>query len=169
MRELTGSLDQMPPPYSAKKIGGVRSHRLGPPGRSRGNRARPRGSRACLKSRNSRRLRIQISCRLLAGTYVRSLAHDLGQQLGCGAHLTSLRRLRSGRFQNRPGCRAWTAHPRSDVIPLDDLFLDWPAADQVSGTDEAPGAAGKPDSGGSRCTGFARIFNKQGEFMLLPR
>ena len=32
------------------------------------------------------------------GTYVRAIAHDLGQKLGCGAHLTSLRRLASGRF-----------------------------------------------------------------------
>ena len=38
----------------------------------------------------------RVSC--TKGTYVRSLAHDLGQKLGCGAHLTKLRRLASGKF-----------------------------------------------------------------------
>ena len=50
------------------------------------------------------------------GTYVRSLAHDLGQKLGCGAHLLSLRRSASGAFDVK------------DAIPLDQL-LQMPAAD----------------------------------------
>lgn len=44
------------------------------------------------------------------GTYVRTVAHDLGQKLGCGAHLTALRRLDSGRFSVQ------------DAMPLDDLL-----------------------------------------------
>jgi tRNA U55 pseudouridine synthase TruB len=58
------------------------------------------------------------------GTYVRSLAHDLGQRLGCGAHLNSLRRLRSGDFgitQAVPMERAGAA----DLTPMENLFLQW--------------------------------------------
>jgi tRNA pseudouridine55 synthase len=44
------------------------------------------------------------------GTYIRSLAHDLGQKLGCGAHLTTLRRSASGKFDV------------SDAIPLDTIL-----------------------------------------------
>ena len=44
------------------------------------------------------------------GTYVRSLAHDLGQKLGCGAHLASLRRLVAGRFDV------------ADALPFDQLL-----------------------------------------------
>ncbi|MBL9134623.1 MAG: tRNA pseudouridine(55) synthase TruB [Verrucomicrobiales bacterium] len=50
------------------------------------------------------------------GTYVRSIAHDLGQKLGCGAHLTALRRLDSGRFSVQ------------DAMPLDELLALEPAA-----------------------------------------
>ncbi|MDW7980892.1 MAG: tRNA pseudouridine(55) synthase, partial [Verrucomicrobiales bacterium] len=50
----------------------------------------------------------EIAC--TKGTYVRTLAHDLGQKLGCGAHLASLKRLASGRFRVE------------DAVPLDDLL-----------------------------------------------
>ncbi|MCK6499720.1 MAG: tRNA pseudouridine(55) synthase TruB [Nitrospira sp.] len=49
------------------------------------------------------------------GTYVRTVAHDLGQKLGCGAHLTALRRLDSGRFSVQ------------DAMPLDDLLALQPS------------------------------------------
>ena len=52
---------------------------------------------------------LQVDCG--KGTYIRSLAHDLGQRLGCGAHLSALVRLRSGRFR------------LEDAITLDDLAL----------------------------------------------
>ena len=52
------------------------------------------------------------------GTYVRTIAHELGQKLGCGAHLSALRRTVSGRFQV------------TDAIPLDDL-LNQPTAELV--------------------------------------
>jgi tRNA pseudouridine55 synthase len=52
---------------------------------------------------------LQVDCG--KGTYIRSLAHDLGQRLGCGAHLTALVRLRSGRFR------------LEEAITLDDLAL----------------------------------------------
>ena len=48
-----------------------------------------------LKAENSR-LQVEITCS--SGFYVRSLAHDIGQMLGCGAHLQALRRTRSGEF-----------------------------------------------------------------------
>jgi tRNA pseudouridine55 synthase len=41
---------------------------------------------------------LNFSATVSAGTYIRSLAHDLGRKLGCGAHLASLRRARSGEF-----------------------------------------------------------------------
>jgi tRNA pseudouridine55 synthase len=49
------------------------------------------------------------------GTYVRSVAHDLGQNVGCGAHLVALRRLQSGQFHLR------------DALPLDQLLQESPA------------------------------------------
>jgi tRNA pseudouridine55 synthase len=98
------------------------------------------------------------------GTYVRSLAHDLGQRLGCGAHLTALRRTRSGEFrveQAIPLERISTA----DVIPMDSLLESWPRID-VSEADESRVAHGNPFPAVAAGQ-FARIFNKKGEFVAI--
>lgn len=92
-----GSIEQMPPPFSAKKINGVPAHKL----------ARKK-TEVTLKP-------VQVEIRLLeidavncdcasfraevsSGTYLRSIAHDMGKDLGCGAHLAALRRTRVGDF-----------------------------------------------------------------------
>ena len=95
LRDFTGVIDQVPPAHSAVKVAGVRSYK----------RAR-RGEEVVLKSRRVHihamemlrydfpRLGVRIHCS--AGTYIRSLAADLGCALGCGAYLAELRRLRAG-------------------------------------------------------------------------
>src|SRR6185436_6498991 len=97
MRGLTGSLDQIPPAYSAKRIAGVRSHRAARRGEAVEH-AAVRVEVSTFEIQNFAPPGIQFRVVCGGGTYVRSLAHDLGIQLGCGAHLTSLRRLRSGDF-----------------------------------------------------------------------
>jgi tRNA pseudouridine55 synthase len=57
-----------------------------------------------------------VSC--TKGTYIRSLAHDLGQKLGCGAHLTRLRRITSGRFD------VADAAPLSEILKWDLPILE---------------------------------------------
>jgi len=94
---LTGHILQLPPAYSAKKIKGVAAYKL----------AR-RDQPVALKpvAVNVHRFEIQSVCgdharfvaEVSAGTYIRSLAHDLGQALGCGAHLSQLRRTQAGEF-----------------------------------------------------------------------
>ena len=58
----------------------------------------------------------RVSC--TKGTYVRSLAHDLGEMLGCGAHLTALRRTGSGRFE------VADALPLAEILKLDRAGLE---------------------------------------------
>ena len=97
LNKFRGTFDQCPPPFSAKKIGGVRAYTIarrgGPvvtvPVQVTVDQLR------LLKAENSR-LQVEITCS--SGFYVRSLAHDIGQMLGCGAHLQALRRTRSGEF-----------------------------------------------------------------------
>jgi len=95
---LTGDLDQVPPPWSAKKIGGRRAYDLA----RRGEKAtlapcRVRVDRFEILDYRRPRATFRISCS--GGTYVRSLAHDLGTALGCGGHLGSLRRTANGPFR----------------------------------------------------------------------
>ncbi len=110
LARFRGSFLQTPPPYSAKKVAGIAAY----------ERARKHeqvelkpvpvtvhelrvfsesdiGYRTSdIGSRNSGLLRLRVAAS--AGFYVRSLAHDIGQALGCGAHLEALRRTRVGRF-----------------------------------------------------------------------
>ncbi len=98
LQSFVGRQSQVPPAYSAIKVDGVRSYR----------RAR-KGETFKLKPREVKFHRLQlldwrppefeVSIRCSAGTYVRALARDVGQRLGAGGHLSSLRRIRSGQFR----------------------------------------------------------------------
>lgn len=94
---LTGEIDQIPPAYSAKKIDGRRAYDLARKGQApvlEPRRVRIEEFR--IESVEGSVVRFYVRCS--AGTYVRSLAHDLGVALGTGAHLKSLRRTAVGSF-----------------------------------------------------------------------
>ncbi|MCL4534152.1 MAG: tRNA pseudouridine(55) synthase TruB [Bacteroidetes bacterium] len=94
---LVGEIDQIPPSYSAIKKDGVPLYRLARQGqRVEAPPRRVRVYEARLVAFHSPLVRVEFRCS--AGTYIRSLAHDLGQRLGCGAHLSHLVRVASGRF-----------------------------------------------------------------------
>ncbi|MBI2215398.1 MAG: tRNA pseudouridine(55) synthase TruB [Acidobacteria bacterium] len=95
--KFTGEIDQVPPSYSAKKVDGVRSYEL-----ARKGEAQPLEPRRvtvhefAILGVEWPRAHFRIRCS--PGTYVRSLAHDLGQSLGVPAHLESLVRTATGNF-----------------------------------------------------------------------
>lgn len=89
---FTGRITQVPPVYSALKQGGVPLYKRARRGED--VTAPPREievTRFELLARDGDHLRLAVECG--SGTYVRSLVRDLGEALGCGAHLTALRRL----------------------------------------------------------------------------
>jgi tRNA pseudouridine55 synthase len=96
-REFTGRLMQAPPPFSAKRVGGVRAYEL-----ARQHKPvllAPVGVEIYaleLLGIEGEQVRFAVECS--GGTYVRSLAHDLGQKVGCGAHLAGLRRTAVAEF-----------------------------------------------------------------------
>jgi len=97
LRSFRGSYFQEPPPFSAKKVDGTRAYRLA----RRGipvqlPAAAVKVSRLELASFKDDQLMLRVTCS--AGFYVRALAHDIGAQLGTGACLQGLRRVRSGEF-----------------------------------------------------------------------
>jgi tRNA pseudouridine55 synthase len=93
--EFTGDLRQVPPMFSALKRDGVRLYRL-----ARQGREIPREPRSIhveslrLKQRGTNEIEFEVTCS--RGTYVRTLAADMGTLLGCGAHLKILRRTACG-------------------------------------------------------------------------
>jgi tRNA pseudouridine55 synthase len=98
LEDFRGLILQTPPPISAKKIGGVPAYKL-----ARRNVAvelKPVEVTIFalhLLECGGNEIRLDVHCS--AGTYLRSLAHDLGQKLGCGAIVQELRRTRSGDFE----------------------------------------------------------------------
>jgi tRNA pseudouridine55 synthase len=98
LEEFRGVQAQRPPLFSAKRIDGKRSHRLA----RAGVEVRPAAATVeifelLLLGFEPPLARLSLS--VSSGTYVRSLAHDLGEKLGCGAHLEELRRTRIGPFR----------------------------------------------------------------------
>ncbi len=127
-----GTHPQVPPAFSAKKIDGERAHRLA----RRGEAVVPAPALVRLKAWTLVALdgdTATIDLQTSAGFYVRSLAHDLGAALGCGAHLAALRRTGSGPFaiEDAVPLPAPDAGPEALLAamrPLDALLPDWPAA-----------------------------------------
>ena len=92
-----GSIQQMPPPFSAKKVGGVPAYKLA----RKKQELELKPIQVEIREFEILSLdgdRAAFQARVASGTYLRSVAHDLGQLLGVGAHLASLRRTRVAEF-----------------------------------------------------------------------
>jgi tRNA pseudouridine55 synthase len=113
MAGMTGRFEQRPPAYSAKHVDGQRSHQLARRGET---------LRLAAVSVDVRRFglmrydppEVEFVAEVSTGTYVRALARDLGDALGVGAHLTSLRREAIGLFEV------------AAAVPLDDVRVESP-------------------------------------------
>jgi tRNA pseudouridine55 synthase len=93
-----GEIEQMPPPFSAKKIEGTPAYKLARQGKPIALKAKAI-TVAHFAVEQVRGAEADFSITLSAGGYVRSIAHAMGAALGCGAHLSRLRRTQSGSFQ----------------------------------------------------------------------
>jgi tRNA pseudouridine55 synthase len=103
-----GEIEQMPPPFSAKKTGGKRAYQLARAGET----PKLKSVQITVKAFEITTMdgdTATFSMTVSAGGYVRSVAHEMGIALGCGAHLASLRRVAAGPF------------PIKHAIPLVDI------------------------------------------------
>jgi tRNA pseudouridine55 synthase len=132
MSAYRGEIRQVPPPYSAKKFKGQPFYKL-----ARAGRETPQTPcnvvihRFELLRYEPPEADVEVTCS--AGTYIRSLAHDLGRDLGCGAHLTQLRRTASGPYTidralslDQIGDLAAAGETDRFLIPLEALLPDRP-------------------------------------------
>ncbi len=92
-----GIIDQVPPMFSAKKVGGQKLYLLARKGIEIERKAVQVEVETTILDYSYPELKIQIACS--KGTYIRSIANDLGNSLGCYGHLTALKRIRSGPFK----------------------------------------------------------------------
>ncbi|NUQ94514.1 MAG: tRNA pseudouridine(55) synthase TruB [Gemmatimonadaceae bacterium] len=97
---LTGDIDQVPPAYSAKQVGGTRAYAAARRGQALALAAVPvRVARWEIRGWRDAECDVSVICG--GGTYIRALARDLGRAAGSAAHLSALRRTASGRFSVR--------------------------------------------------------------------
>jgi tRNA pseudouridine55 synthase len=172
LQTFVGEIEQVPPPYSAVKVKGRKAYEM----------AR-QGEEVDLEPRTIQvysldilewappEVVIDVYCS--SGTYVRSLANDLGKALGTGAHLIGLRRTKSGRFTLRdavPLRRLKESFDAGDwykyLIPAADALGDWPMveldADQVELIRHGHRVLAEPGS-----SGWARGISQQGDLVAL--
>lgn len=172
LSKFVGEIEQVPPPYSAIKVQGRRAYDM----------AR-NGEEVDLAPRKIQVYNLEllewappeavIDVYCSSGTYVRSLAHDLGESLGCGAHLVGLRRTKSGRFTLRdavPLRKLREAFEAGNwyqyLIPAAEALSDWIAVElSVEQVDMVRHGHRVPAA--ENATGWARGISEQGELVAL--
>lgn len=173
LQQFIGEIEQVPPPYSAVKVKGRKAYEMAREGEE--VELQPRK----IKVYNLELLEwappeavIDVYCS--SGTYVRSLAHDLGEVLGCGAHLVGLRRTKSGRFTLRDAVPLRKLREAFELgtwyqylIPAADALSDWPALEltheQVEAVRHGHRVPGEPPENNT----WARGVSEQGELVAL--
>lgn len=136
-RRFSGSYDQIPPPYSAKKVAGRKLYELARRGET--PEVAPRTVTVHhLGIERTGNDTLEIEVRADTGFYVRSLAHELGETLGCGGHLKRLVRTRIGPFELSAALTQESmesaASPEDILehpawVPLDEVPLPYPEAE----------------------------------------
>ncbi|MBQ0133670.1 MAG: tRNA pseudouridine(55) synthase TruB [Clostridiales bacterium] len=119
---FTGEITQLPPMYSAIKVNGQKLYDIARRGGEVERKTRTitvHSIEYCGESGGDHLLRIRCS----KGTYIRTLCHDIGAALGCGAAMASLRRERCGHFSVADACRVSEAES-GRLLPPDTLFAD---------------------------------------------
>jgi tRNA pseudouridine55 synthase len=176
LASFRGEIRQAPPMYSAVKLGGRPLYEL-----ARAGLTVIRESRKVtihqleLVDWQPPRLTLEVTCG--RGTYIRSLAHDLGQALGCGAHLATLRRTRYGPFDIEtavPLPRLEEAFENGDwqrlAYPVDFVLQDYPAAviDEAGETAMKNGRPLNIDNPASQPE-LCRAYSQDGRFLGILR
>ncbi|MBI3412065.1 MAG: tRNA pseudouridine(55) synthase TruB [Planctomycetes bacterium] len=127
LRAFIGEIDQVPPAFSAAKVTGKRAYELARKGKEV-NLSPRRVQIDAIDVLSYAYPHLEIEVRCGKGTYIRSLARDIGQRLNTGAVLTSLRRTRVGHFQaeNAVPLDADTETARSRLLPMIEAVRDLP-------------------------------------------
>jgi tRNA pseudouridine55 synthase len=175
LKTFEGEIEQTPPPYSAVKVKGRKAYDMARKGEE--VELEPRKIQVHhLEVLEWAPPEVVVDVHCSSGTYVRSLANDLGETLGCGAYLVGLRRTKSGRFSLRdavPLRKLQEAFQAGNwyqyLIPAAEALADWPSIeldpDQVE--DVRHGHRVPADTENNRLGDFIRGVSMQGELVAL--
>ena len=171
LQDFTGDIAQIPPMFSAIKLGGKKLYEL----------AR-QGKEVERKARNIHIFEMELlegsgcdyTFRTLCskGTYVRTLCHDMGAKLGCGGCMSSLRRTKAGCYDISMAHKLEDIvnhqDPASLLLPTDSLFSVYPA-EILTEKQEKLCRCGNPIPRWEQGGDLFRIYSKTGEFLMVGR
>ena len=166
-----GEILQVPPMYSAVKIGGKKLYELARKGREVERKPRPVTIHALelLERTGAGDYLLRVRCS--KGTYVRTLCHDIGAALGCGGCMSALRRTEAAGFSLAEAVPLEALldapDPAALLRPVDAYFFRYPAM-TVEGTALRKAKNGNPFPC-SAADGDWRVYGPGGEFLLLGR
>lgn len=174
LEQFTGPQSQVPPMYSAVKVQGQKLYELARKGRT--VERKPRNiviHELRLVGRQQEDYLLKVCCS--KGTYVRTLCHDIGQMLGCGGCMSSLRRVQAGRFsledaislEEIQAARARGEHAAL-LRPVDSLFADCPDL-SLEGERERLVRNGGLTPVPGLVDGMYRVYGADGTFLMLGR
>lgn len=172
---FAGGYEQLPPMYSAKKVNGKKLYQLAREGREVERKAVPvMISELEILSLALPEIRLRVCCS--KGTYIRTLGHDIGQRLGCGAAMKSLKRTRVGEFslaeaRTLSEIEALAKQERlSGLLLLPDAVFSALPALTVKGDGMRRLENGNPlpvpllEPGAANAKGQARVYGAEGRF-----
>ena len=171
LERFKGELEQIPPMYSAVKIGGKKLYELARKGES--IERKPRHITVFgleITGRSDDDYILDVVCS--KGTYIRTLCHDIGMSLGCGGCMSSLRRIKSGVFSVEDAYTISEVQEAADrgeadklLLPTDTLFAGYPEL-RADADDEKKLKNGNVISTAAP-DGRFRVYSESGEFLLL--
>jgi tRNA pseudouridine55 synthase len=173
LKTFIGEIEQTPPPYSAVKVQGRKAYEMARQGEEVD--LTPRKITVHhLEVLEWAPPEVVIDVHCSSGTYVRSLANDLGNALGCGAYLVGLRRTKSGRFSLRdavPLRKLQEAFHANNwyqyLIPAAEALAEWPAVELSPDEVEDVRHGHRVKAAAETQPGLVRGVSTQGELVAL--
>ena len=170
LAQFRGDIEQIPPMYSAIKINGKKLYELARKGKEVERKPRPVTIHALTLEEQLSADEYLIRVRCSKGTYVRTLCHDIGRVLGCGACMSSLRRTMAAGFTLEQAVSLETVQDSEDraalLLKVDAYFSDHPSL-TVEGSAEKKLRNGMTLVKPELTPGRYRVYGAGGEFLAL--
>ena len=171
LTRFLGDIEQIPPMYSAIKINGQKLYDLARKGQEVARKPRPVTIYELELLEQQNETDYLIRCVCSKGTYIRTLCHDVGQVLGCGATLFSLRRTMAAGFTLDQAVTLDDVQEQGAdlLLPVDRFFGQHPALTLPTPRLEKLCRCGNPLTVPETADGLYRIYGQNGEFLCLSR
>lgn len=169
LSQFTGDLQQIPPMYSAIKINGQKLCDLARKGKEVERKPRAVTVYELDLLEQTGPADYTLRCLCSKGTYIRTLCHNIGQALGCGGCMSSLRRTMAAGFTLDQALTMEEVQERRGgaLLPLDRFFEGYPAYTISSRKEEERCRNGNPVREEVLSAGTYRVYGQNGEFLCL--